>query len=147
MATRIETLGGGRRAPKAAWIMLFAIVMITAAVAVGTLIRSDGFTKTPARSANEAVSTALEPATQVPGLIKARKSSIFFAPPGVTSSEQLSRNLMMLLFSVATAFTFSWGNSSNPFYRTDWSRVNSSFWIKVLNTKLRYFVRMQRWRW
>ena len=80
MATRIETLGGGRRAPKAAWIMLFAIVMVTAAVAVGTLIRSDGITKTPARSANEAVSTALEPATQVPGLIKAGLQPRPFSP-------------------------------------------------------------------
>ena len=80
MATRIETLGGSRRAPKAAWIMLFAIVMITAAVAVGTLIRSDGITKTPARSANEAVSTALEPATQVPGLIKAGLQPRPFSP-------------------------------------------------------------------
>jgi hypothetical protein len=80
MATRIETLGGGRRAPKAAWIVLFAIVMVTAAVAVGTLIRSDGITKTPARSANEAVSTALEPATQVPGLIKAGLQPRLFSP-------------------------------------------------------------------
>jgi hypothetical protein len=80
MATRIETLEGGRRAPKAAWIMLFAIVMVTAAVAVGTLIRSDGITKTPARSANEAVSTALEPATQVPGLIKAGLQPRPFSP-------------------------------------------------------------------
>jgi hypothetical protein len=80
MATRIETLGGGRRAPKAAWIVLFAIVMVTATVAVGTLIRSDGITKTPARSANEAVSTALEPATQVPGLIKAGLQPRPFSP-------------------------------------------------------------------
>ena len=80
MATRIETLGGRRRAPKAAWVMLFAIVMVTAAVAVGTLIRSDGITKTPARSANEAVSTALEPATQVPGLIKAGLQPRPFSP-------------------------------------------------------------------
>jgi hypothetical protein len=80
MATRIETLGGGRRAPKAAWIMLFAIVMVTAAVAVGTLIRSDDITKTPARSANGAVSTALEPATPVPGLIKAGLQPRPFSP-------------------------------------------------------------------
>ena len=71
MATRIETLGGGRRAPKAAWITLFAIVMVAGAIAAGTLIRSGGTTTTPARSPGEAVSTALEPATQVPGLIKA----------------------------------------------------------------------------
>jgi hypothetical protein len=71
MATRIETLGGGRRAPRAAWIMLFAIVMVAAAIAAGALIRSGGTTTTPARSSGEAVSTALQPATQVPGLIKA----------------------------------------------------------------------------
>jgi hypothetical protein len=41
MATRIETLGGGKRAPRAAWIMLFAVLMITAALAIGTLVRSD----------------------------------------------------------------------------------------------------------
>jgi hypothetical protein len=70
MSTRIESLGGGRRAPKAAWIMLFAIVMVAAALAIGTLIRSDGTTKTPVRSADEAVSTALEPGIQVPGLVK-----------------------------------------------------------------------------
>ena len=71
MATRIETLGGGRRAPRAAWITLFAILMVAAAIAAGTLIRSNGSTTTPARPAGGAVSTALEPATQVPGLIKA----------------------------------------------------------------------------
>ena len=80
MATRIETLGGGRRAPKAVWIMLFAVVMVAAALAVGTLIRSDGTTKTPARSPGEAVSTALEPATQVPGLIKAGLQPRPFSP-------------------------------------------------------------------
>jgi len=80
MATRIETLGGGRRAPKAAWIMLFAIVIVTAAVAVATLIRSDGTTTTPARPPGEAVSTALEPATQVPGLIKAGLQPRPFSP-------------------------------------------------------------------
>jgi hypothetical protein len=79
MATRIETLGGGRRAPRAAWIMLFAIVLITAALAVGTLIRSDGTTKTPA-SSGSAVSTAVEPATQVPGLIKAGLQPRPFSP-------------------------------------------------------------------
>ena len=79
MATRIETLGG-RRAPKAAWIVLFAIVMVAAAIAAGTLIRSDGTTTTPARPAGEAVSTALEPATQVPGLIKAGLQPRPFSP-------------------------------------------------------------------
>lgn len=80
MATRIETLGGGRRAPKAAWIMLFAIIVVAAALTVGTLIRSDGTTKTPARSADEAVSTVLEPATQVPGLVKAGLQPRPFSP-------------------------------------------------------------------
>jgi len=69
MATRIETLGGGKRAPRAAWIMLFAIVMV--AGAIGTLVRSDGGTTKPARSANDGATTALEPATHVPGLVKA----------------------------------------------------------------------------
>jgi hypothetical protein len=36
MATRIETLGGGRRAPRAAWLVVFAIAMVAAALAVGT---------------------------------------------------------------------------------------------------------------
>jgi hypothetical protein len=48
MGTRIETLGGGRRAPQAAWFMSFAIFVVAAAFAVGTLIRSDGTTKAPA---------------------------------------------------------------------------------------------------
>ena len=80
MATRIETLGGGRRAPRAAWIMLFAIVMVVAAIAAWTLIRSDGTTTTPARPTSQAVSTALEPATQVPGLIKAGLQPRPFSP-------------------------------------------------------------------
>ena len=91
MATRIETLGGGRRAPKAAWIVLFAIVMVIAAVAVGTLIRSDGITKTPARSANEAVSTALEPATQVPGLLKAGLQPRPFSPIHVDETASVEK--------------------------------------------------------
>lgn len=80
MATRIETLGGGRRAPRAAWIMLFAIVMVAAAIAAGALIRSGGTTTTPARPSGEAVSTALQPATQVPGLIKAGLQPRPFSP-------------------------------------------------------------------
>jgi hypothetical protein len=70
MATRIETLGGGKRAPRAAWIMLFAIVMVAAALAIGTLVGSDGAT-TPARSGDAGAATALEPVTHVPGLVKA----------------------------------------------------------------------------
>ena len=53
MATRIETLGGGKRAPRAAWIMLFAIVMVAAALAIGTLVGSDGATTTAPRSGDE----------------------------------------------------------------------------------------------
>ena len=71
MATRIETLGGDRRAPKAAWILLFAVVMVAAALAIGTLVRSDDATTAPPRSSTATTATALEPATQVPGLIKA----------------------------------------------------------------------------
>ena len=72
MATRIETLGGGRRAPKAAWIMLFAIVVVAAALAVGTLIRSAMAPRTPARSADEAViHRASSRRHRSPGLIKA----------------------------------------------------------------------------
>ena len=72
MATRIETLGGGKRAPRAAWIMLFAIVMVAAALAIGTFVGSDGGTMTTARrSGDEGATTALEPATHVPGLVKA----------------------------------------------------------------------------
>jgi hypothetical protein len=56
MATRIETLGWGRRAPRTAWLVVFAMVMVAAALAIGTLIRSDGATSTPARSTDGAVS-------------------------------------------------------------------------------------------
>jgi len=78
MATRIETLGGGKRAPRAAWIMLFAIVRV--AGAIGTLVRSDGGTTKPGRSANEGATTALEPATHVPGLVKAGLQPRPFSP-------------------------------------------------------------------
>jgi len=80
MATRIETLGGGKRAPRAAWIMLFAIVMVAAALAIGSLVGSDGGTTKPARSANEGATTALEPATHVPGLVKAGLQPRPFSP-------------------------------------------------------------------
>jgi len=71
MATRIETLGGGKRAPKAAWIMLFATVMIAAALAIGALVGSDGAKTTTSGSGDAGAATALEPATHVPGLVKA----------------------------------------------------------------------------
>ena len=70
MATRIETLGGGKRAPRAAWIMLFAIVMVAAALAIGTFVGSDGAKTTAPRSGVAGAATALAPATHVPGLVK-----------------------------------------------------------------------------
>jgi hypothetical protein len=91
MATRIETLGGGRRTPRAAWMMLFAIVMVAAALAVGTFIRSDGITKTPARSVGQAVSTVVEPATQVPGLIKAGLQPRPFSPIQVDETSTVEK--------------------------------------------------------
>lgn len=69
MATKIETLGTGRRAPTSAWIMLFAIVLIAAALAVGALIGSTGGTTAPSGTAKESAS-AVAPAQAVPGLIK-----------------------------------------------------------------------------
>jgi len=91
MATRIETLGGGRRAPRAAWIMLFAIVMVAAALAIGTLVRSDGGTTKPGRSANEGATTALEPATHVPGLVKAGLQPRPFSPIPVDDAVVVER--------------------------------------------------------
>ena len=67
MATRIETLGSGRRASRGAWFMLLAVVLIAAALAVGALIGSG--TTAPDRSATD-VSAVVAPATHVPGLIK-----------------------------------------------------------------------------
>ena len=69
MATRSETLGGDRRAPKALWIMFIAIVLVAVALGVGSMIGSDG-TTTPARSTDAATITAGQAATQVSGLIK-----------------------------------------------------------------------------
>lgn len=70
MATRIETLGGERQAPKAAWLMLLAIVLVAVALSIGTFVGSDD-SATPGRSAGDGVATAVEPATHVPGLVKA----------------------------------------------------------------------------
>lgn len=70
MATRIETLGEGRRAPKAVWIMFIAIVLVVVALGVGTMIASGDGTTTPARSPDAAAITAREAATQSSGLIK-----------------------------------------------------------------------------
>ncbi|HET8527047.1 MAG TPA: hypothetical protein VFM81_10485 [Actinomycetota bacterium] len=69
MATRIETLGSGGRAPRSAWIMLFAVVLIAAALAIGALIGSNGGTTTPERMANENAATIARD-TDSPGLIK-----------------------------------------------------------------------------
>jgi hypothetical protein len=71
MATRIETLGGGRRAPNAVWITFIAIVLVAMALGVATMVGSDDTTSAPPRSSTATTATALEPATQVPGLIKA----------------------------------------------------------------------------
>lgn len=70
MATRIETLGEGRRAPKAVWIMFIAIVLVAVALGVGTMIGSGDGTTTPARSPDAAAIAAREAATQSFGLIK-----------------------------------------------------------------------------
>jgi hypothetical protein len=80
MATRIETLGGGKRAPKAAWIMLFAIVLVAAALAIGIFVGSDGAKTTAPRSSVEGAATALAPATHVPGLVKAGLQPRPFSP-------------------------------------------------------------------
>ena len=69
MATRIETLGSGRRAPRGAWFMLLAIVLIAAVLAVGALIGSNGGTTAPARPAGEPAA-AIARDTNAPGLIK-----------------------------------------------------------------------------
>jgi hypothetical protein len=66
MATRIETLGSGRRAPRSAWIVFFAMVLIAATLAIGALIGSKNDTAAPA---NEPVS-AVARDTSAPGLIK-----------------------------------------------------------------------------
>jgi hypothetical protein len=91
MATRIETLGGGKRAPRGAWIVLFAIVIVAAALAIGTLVRSDGGTTKPARSADDGATTALEPATHVPGLVKAGLQPRPFSPIPVDEAVVVER--------------------------------------------------------
>ena len=69
MATRIENLGSGRRAPKAAWLMLFALVLIAAALTFGALIGSNAGTTAPSRTGNEPAA-AVARDTNAPGLIK-----------------------------------------------------------------------------
>ena len=88
MATRIETLGGGRKAPRAAWIMLFAVVMVAAALGIGTFVRSDD--ATPTRTRDAGAVTALEPATQVPGLVKAGLQPRPFSEIPAADAERLT---------------------------------------------------------
>lgn len=71
MATRIETLERGGRVPNAAWIALFAIVVVASALVIGTLIQSDDATPRPVRTTDAATVSAIDPGVQVPGLIKA----------------------------------------------------------------------------
>jgi hypothetical protein len=60
--------------------MLFAVVVVAAAFATGTLFRSDGWITKPARPANDGATTALEPATHVAGLVKAGLQPRPFSP-------------------------------------------------------------------
>jgi hypothetical protein len=69
MATRVESLGSGRRAPRSAWIVFFAMVMIAAMLGIGALIGSKSETAAPAGTANEPVS-AVARDTSAAGLIK-----------------------------------------------------------------------------
>ena len=69
MATRIETLGSGRQAPRGAWLMLVALVLIAATLAVGALIGSNGGTTAPARPASGSAA-AVARDSDAPGLIK-----------------------------------------------------------------------------
>ncbi len=71
MATRIETLEGGRRVPQATWIVLFAVVVVASALVIGTRIGSDDATPRPVRTTDAATVSAIDPGVQVPGLIKA----------------------------------------------------------------------------
>jgi len=70
MATRSETLGRGSWAPKAVWITLFAIVMIGAAVVLGTLVNSNGEGTKPARPATVQAVTPVELPASVPALVE-----------------------------------------------------------------------------
>ncbi len=89
MATRIETLGEGRRAPKAVWIMFIAIVLVAVALGVGTMIGSGDGTTTPARSPDAAAITAREAATQV---LRATMPGARPAPPRPYSAHPRGRD-------------------------------------------------------
>src|SRR5262245_37621389 len=69
MATRIETLGTGRQAPKGAWLALIAIVVIAGMLAAGALIGSKSEPTAPARSTNQGA-TAIAGDEPASGLIK-----------------------------------------------------------------------------
>src|SRR5262245_26174550 len=79
MASRIETLGTGRRAPRNAWIALAAMVLIAAVLAVGALIGARGGTTTPVRSSDGEASVIVrdQPAS---GLIKGGLQPRPFSP-------------------------------------------------------------------
>lgn len=68
MATRSETLRGG--ATRSVWIMLFAVVLLAAALAIGALVGGDGESTAPARPP-AATEVRVEPPTHVAGLVKA----------------------------------------------------------------------------
>ena len=68
MATRIETLGSGRRAPMSAWVVFFAVVLIAATLGIGALIGSSNGTTSPAITQNDGAAIARD--TNAPGLIK-----------------------------------------------------------------------------
>lgn len=78
MATRIETYGGAAKAPRTAWMLLFAIVVVAAVVAILTLARPEATTQ-PAPS-DRGARTAVEPASHVPGLVKAGLQPRPFSP-------------------------------------------------------------------
>jgi hypothetical protein len=79
MATRIETLGTGSRAPRSAWLALVAMVLIATALAVGALIGSNGGTTAPARS-RDAGATVVVRDQPAPGLIKGGLQPRPFSP-------------------------------------------------------------------
>ena len=79
MATRIETLGTGRRAPRGAWVALLAIVLIAAMLAVGALIGSKTEPAATGRSTDQGATVIArdEPAS---GLIKGGLQPRPFSP-------------------------------------------------------------------
>ena len=82
MATRSETLGRGRGSQRNAWIALVAIVLIAAAVAIGTFIGSKGGTTVPSRPATQSA-TEVARDTDASGLIKGGLQPRPFSPIAV----------------------------------------------------------------